>query len=219
MLTGLRAQRVAYQTKANNALRGVYHQSEWSTGGAAIGIAGGLVQNVATVISGAVIGGGATVVGSRYRQAEQIVIYRNAAIKTGCLLEVATNAMNSEFYDLPAVKLAYRQPITRGANYAVMDILAELRNQLDTLTPATADLQIILTQIKQYRMTEKRRTEANDAFISSWSKAREVETQAAALAVWEAVQKVAAAEGALVVADLQMCAKTGKPASSLESAN
>jgi hypothetical protein len=224
MLTGLRAQRAAYQAKANNALRGTYHQSEWSTGGAALGIAGGLIQNVATAVSGAVIGGGATVIGSRYRQAEQIVIYRKAASQTDCLLEVATNSTNSKYYDLPTVKLMYRQPITRGANYAVMDILAELRHQLDTLTPATADLQTILTQINNYRAIKVQSTEAQRTLqeILKNLKKNGVDAKMEMLAeeseALAALQSVVASEAALVIADFQMCVKTGKPVSPLEGA-
>lgn len=221
MLLGLRAQSAAYNGKADHARRGIYHQNDWTTAGAAVGIAGGLIENVATVVTGAVIGGGATIIGSRYRQGDQVSIYRIAAQKTDCLGEVAANSMHSEYYTVAAkkVRMAYRQPITRGANYAVMGILAGLRSQLDTLIPTPVDVQAVMNQIIQYRLLHTQYSKALELQQKSISGTMDLNEalkedssdkgRKTALAV-----AAAGAAAAIVVADFQMCVKVGRPVTS-----
>lgn len=221
MLLSLQAQSAAYSGKADHARRGIYHQNDWTTAGAAVGIAGGLIENVATAVTGAVIGGGATIVGSRYKQGDQVGIYRTAAKKTICLWTTAADSMNSEYYAVTKkeVRMAYRQPITLGANYAAMDILAELRSQLDTLMPAPVDVQAVMSQITQYRLLHTKYSKALkaqqdvipahlllDPALEEASAEKQLRTDRAVIA--------ARAAAALVVANLQMCAKVGRAVNS-----
>jgi hypothetical protein len=102
-----------------------------------------------------------------------------------------------------------------------MDVLAGLRNQLDTLTPASADFQAVLTQITQYRALTTQSKKADDAALKFRTPGSEIHAatltdntpagNARAAAALAALAAAAAADAALTVADFQACAKTGKP--------
>jgi len=220
MLLSLQAQSAAYNGKADHARRGIYHQNDWTTAGVGVGIAGGLIESVATAVTGAVIGGGATIVGARYKQGDQVSIYRTAAKKINCLWITTANSMNSEYYAITnqEVRMAYRQPITQGANYAAMEILAELRSQLDTLMPAPVDVQAVMSQITQNRLLHAKYSKALEALQQAIPPAKTIqialrdatpESKTTALAV-----NAARTAAAIVVANLQLCVKVGRPVTS-----
>ncbi|MDN2700855.1 hypothetical protein O0881_02470 [Janthinobacterium sp. SUN100] len=146
----LQLQQLWYLKLAEDAQRGVFNQSDWTTGGAVLGMIGGLAKSVPTAAVGALIGGGSSVVGSRYSLNSQTIAYLKAAEKAGCLWAVVSAYDNVRQSAQAAAWVNADADTIKTATLASMKVQMELRTGLLTLTPTVPDVSQIVSLNKSY---------------------------------------------------------------------
>ncbi|WP_058049579.1 hypothetical protein [Janthinobacterium sp. Ant5-2-1] len=145
-------QRLWYLKLAEDSQRAIYNQSDWALTGGAVGTAGGLLKSLPTAALGAVIGGGAGLVASRYSLDQQSTLYAKAADKVACLSVVLSSY---EQRKRPVEKViswpdSIEQQTTSALNVAWLSVLAELRASLQVLKPQEVNIKQVIDLRDRY---------------------------------------------------------------------
>lgn len=153
----LMSQRLWYLQLAENSQKGVYNQSDWSLGGATLGTLGGLAKSVPTAAVGALIGGGSSMVASRYSLNGQTTTYLKGAEKVGCVWVVVSAYAAAKPADkalLPFWSDADNS-VTKGALLGSLQIQTDVRTTLLTFNPTQPDPKTLVTLFKDYDALKK----------------------------------------------------------------
>lgn len=145
-------QRFWYLKLAEDSQRAIYNQSDWALTGGAVGTAGGLLKSLPTAALGAVIGGGAGLVASRYSLDQQSTLYAKAADKVACLSVVLSSY---EQRKRPVENVIswpdnIEQKTTSSLNVAWLSVLAELRASLQVLKPQEVNIKQVIDLRDRY---------------------------------------------------------------------
>lgn len=145
-------QRFWYLKLAEDSQRAIYNQSDWALTGGAVGTAGGLLKSLPTAALGAVIGGGAGLVASRYSLDQQSTLYARAADKVACLSVVLSSY---EQRKRPVENVIswpdnIEQKTTSSLNVAWLSVLAELRASLQVLKPQEVNIKQVIDLRDRY---------------------------------------------------------------------
>ncbi|PHV26750.1 hypothetical protein CSQ93_17085 [Janthinobacterium sp. BJB426] len=145
-------QRFWYLKLAEDSQRAIYNQSDWALTGGAIGTAGGLLKSLPTAALGAVIGGGAGLVASRYSLDQQSTLYAKAADKVACLSVVLSNYEQRKrpVASVIAWPDSIEQQTTSSLNVAWLSVLAELRASLQVLKPQEVSIKQVIDLRDRY---------------------------------------------------------------------
>ncbi|KAB8062909.1 hypothetical protein [Janthinobacterium violaceinigrum] len=145
-------QRFWYLKLAEDSQRAVYNQSDWALTGGAIGTAGGLLKSLPTAALGAVIGGGAGLVASRYSLDQQSTLYARAADKVACLSVVLSSYEQRKRPFATAITWpdSIEQQTTSSLNFAWLAVLAELRTSLQVLKPQEVSIKQVIDLRDRY---------------------------------------------------------------------
>lgn len=157
----LQGQQLWYLHLAENTQTAVYNQSDWATGGAVLGTLGGLAKSVPAAATGALVGGGSSLIASRYSLNGQTNAYLKAAEKSGCIWAVVTSYASVRKDALPEAWKYSDNNITKAANLGSLQIQMELRRTLLTLSPPVPETGQLLTLYNDYGKLKK------DAFTTA----------------------------------------------------
>lgn len=149
----LMRQRLWYLHLAERRQEAVFNQSDWSLGGATLGTIGGLAKSVPTAAVGALVGGGASMVASRYSLNGQTTIYLKAAEQAGCIWAVVGGFVASQPTNEVELELwrDSNTDVARRATLGALQIQAEVRTTLLSLTPAAVSPQDLVKLFNDYR--------------------------------------------------------------------
>ncbi len=231
-------QRFWYLKLAEDSQRAIYNQSDWALAGGAVGTAGGLLKSLPTAALGAVIGGGAGLVASRYSLDQQSTLYARAAGKVACLSVVVSSYEQRKrpLEKVTAWPDSIEQQTTSSLNFAWLTVLAELRASLQVLKPQEVNIKQIIdlrdryasnsvvvnstgnnlsaALLQQERLRQLQsggeKPQSEQARLAVKAAANEVnETAANAVRIAQLAQM--AALGELTLAEIDSCVLIGKP--------
>lgn len=192
------SERTAYQDRADRAQLALYEQSDWTLAGVVVGVTGGLIGNVATTATGAGIAAGASQLGARYHLEAQRGFFDAAAKKAGCVVTVTYALQNSAPPSL--IDVLNKLPmLVRSMNFASMEIQSQLRQYLNTLTPAPIDAAAVLAAYKGYYKMQSTPLQGSDKRGTG-----------VAIQNYQAAELLAK-EVNLALLDIESCVKTGAP--------
>lgn len=164
-LTTVMNERLWYLKVAEDAQRGIYNQSDWTTAGGALGTIGGLAKSVPTAAVGAIVGGGSAVVASRYSLGGQSKAYLLAADKAGCTWAVLNGYSrdNAQAAALGAGDGAVLTEVSLGS----LQIQSELRRTLMDFNPSqnAVDPKQIVALYKQHEAAAKKAGEQTEQLL------------------------------------------------------
>ena len=191
-------ERKKYQDRADQAQLGLYEQSDWTLAGVVVGVTGGLIGNVATTAAGAGIAAGASQLGARYHLEAQRGFFDAAAKKAGCVVTVTYVLQNSAPPSL--VDALDKLPmLVRSMNFASMEIQSQLRQNLNTLTPAPIDAAAVLAAYNSYYKMQSTPLQGSGKKVAG-----------VAIQNYQAAELLAK-EVKLALLDIESCVKTGAP--------
>lgn len=192
------AERTAYQDRADRAQLALYEQSDWTLAGVVVGVTGGLIGNVATTATGAGIAAGASQLGARYHLEAQRGFFDAAAKKAGCVVTVTYALQNSAPPSL--IDVLNKLPmLVRSMNFASMEIQSQLRQNLNTLTPAPIDAAAVLAAYNSYYKMQSTPLQGSNKKVAG-----------VAIRNYQAAELLAK-EVKLALLDIESCVKTGSP--------
>lgn len=191
-------ERKNYQDSADQAQRALYEQSDWTLAGVVVGVTGGLIGNVATTAAGAGIAAGASQLGARYHLEAQRGFFDAAAKKAGCVATVTYALQNGAPPSLSGA-LDRLPMLVRSMNFASMEIQSQLRQNLNTLTPAPIDAAAVLAAYNGYYKMQGMPLQGSDKRVAN-----------NATQNYQAAELLAK-EVKLALLDIDSCVKTGSP--------
>ena len=231
-------QRFWYLKLAEDSQRAVYNQSDWALTGGAVGTAGGLLKSLPTAALGAVIGGGAGLIASRYSLDQQATLYARAADKVACLSVVVSGYEQRKrpVENETSWPDSIEQQTTSSLNFAWLTVLAELRASLQVLKPQEVNIKQVIDLRDRYASNSVLLNSTGNNLSAALlhreqllpiqaggEKAKSQKAQLAAHAAAEQMNGTAAAAvriaqsayiaalGELVLAEIDSCVLIGKP--------